>query len=170
MFASNARHYESTRQSSLLAYCGWALIVAMVWLGCAGSVHHDETAAAEKAEEFARIAFVQQDIANGYGLLADGTKRYVSLAQFKAVVERLHPRTLPKTVTATEYEPMVGENAIYIYLTGENSGEHFYYRLIMEGTATTGYRVLRLDRGGTPYPQSSDKKSFAARKNAERSN
>jgi hypothetical protein len=60
---------------------------------------------------------------------------------------------------------MFGEKAIYIFLTGENSGEHFYYRLTMEGTATTGYRVLRLDRGGTPYPQSSDKKSFAARKN-----
>jgi hypothetical protein len=137
----------------------------MVGLGCAGSVPHDETAAAKKAEEFARVAFVKHDIANGYALLADGTKRYVSLPQFKAVVERLHPRAWPKTVTATEYEPMVGENAIYIYLTGENSGEHFYYRLIMEGTATTDYRVLRLDRGGTPY-QSSDKKSFAARKNS----
>jgi len=114
MFASHDRHCGSTHQRSSLAHYYWALAVAMVWLGCAGSVPHDEAAAAKKAEEFARIAFVQQDIANGYGLLADGTKRYVSLPQFKAVVERLHPRTLPKTVTATEYEPMVGENAIYI--------------------------------------------------------
>ena len=119
----------------------------MVWMGCAESVHHDEAAAGKKAEEFAQVTFVKQDVENGYALLADGTKRYVSPAQFKAVVEKLHPRALPKTVTAAEYEPMFGEKAIYIFLTGENSGEHFYYRLTMEGTATTGYRVLRLDRG-----------------------
>ena len=164
MFASTARYFESTRHGLSRAHSCLALAVVTVWLGCARSIPHDERAAAEKAEEFARVAFIRQDMASGYALLADGTKRYVTLPQFKAVVERLHPRTLPKTVKATEYEPMVGENAIYIFLTGENSGEHFYYRLIMEGTATTGYRVLRLDRAGTPYPHSRDTKSFGARR------
>jgi hypothetical protein len=129
--------------------------------GCVESVTHDAVVAARKAEEFAQIAFVKQNIENGYALLADGTKRYVSLAQFKEVLSKLHPRGLPKTVVASEYEPMAGEKAIYIFLTGENSGEHFYYRLTMAGSAATDYKVLRFDRGAAPYPPSKDKRSIA---------
>ena len=55
---------------------------------------------------------------------------------------------------------MPGEKAIYIFLIGDNSGERFYYRLTLEGTATTPYKVLRLDRAGEPYPSSSEKKGL----------
>jgi hypothetical protein len=127
-------------------------------LGCIESIEHDPAGAGKKAEEFAEIAFVKQDSENGYALLADGTRRYVSREQFKQVVAKLHPRAYPKNVKASEYEPMAGEKAIYIFLMGENSGERFYYRLTLEGSATTPYRVLRLDRSGEPYPASSDKK------------
>jgi hypothetical protein len=135
-----------------------SLIFAMGLLGCIESVDHDATVAAKKAEEFAQIVFVKQDIENGYALLADGTRRYVSRQQFKDVLAKLHPRAYPKNVTASEYEPMPGEKAIYIFLSGDNSGERFYYRLTLEGTATTPYRVLRLDRASEPYPPSSEKK------------
>jgi hypothetical protein len=138
----------------------WSLIFAVGLMGCIKSVDHDATVAGKKAEEFAQIAFVKQDIENGYALLADGTKRYVSREQFKEVLAKLHPRTYPKNVTASEYEPMPGENAIYIFLIGDNSSERFYYRLTLEGTATTPYKVLRLDRATEPYPPSSDKKKL----------
>lgn len=128
------------------------------------TINHDPPSAAKKAEEFAQIAFVEHDAENGYGLLADGTKRYVSREQFGAVLSKLHPKGFPKTVTALEYEPMPGEKAIFIFLTGENSAEHFYYRLTMEGTATTGYKVLRLDRASQPYAASSDKKRLSDQK------
>jgi hypothetical protein len=141
----------------------YPLIFAIGLMGCAESIKHDEVAAGKKAEEFAKIAFVKQDIETGYALLADATKRYVSLEQFKTVVSKLHPKAFPRAVTASEYEPMHGEKAIYIFLIGDNSGEHFYYRLTMEGTATTGYRVLRLDRSTAPYPPSNDKQSFKNR-------
>jgi hypothetical protein len=59
---------------------------------------------------------------------------------------------------------MPGEKAIYVFLTGENSGEHFYYRLTMEGTAPTGYKVLRLDRAAQPYPSSNERKRFSDQK------
>jgi hypothetical protein len=132
----------------------------MSFLGCIESVEHDPAGAGKKAEEFAQIAFVKQDVENGYGLLADGTRRYVSREQFKQVLAKLHPRAYPKNVKASEYEPMAGEKAIYIFLTGENSGERFYYRLTLEGTATTPYRVLRLDRAAEPYPPSNEKKQL----------
>ena len=146
-----------------------SLMCAVGLIGCMQTINHDASSAGKKAEEFAQVAFVKQDVENSYGLLADGTKRYVSLEQFKAVLSKLHPKGFPKTVTALEYEPMPGEKAIFIFLTGENSGEHFYYRLTMEGTATTGYKVLRLDRASQPYPASSDKKRLAESKRMSRS-
>ena len=149
-----------TGTASRLRYRLFLLIFAVGLIGCVETIHHDESSAGKKAEEFARIVFVKQDVENGYELLADGTKRYVSREQFKTVLSKLHPKAFPKTVTALEYEPMPGEKAIYIFLTGENSGEYFYYRLTMEGTATTGYKVLRLDRAGQPYPPSNEKKRF----------
>jgi hypothetical protein len=145
-------------------YYFYPLIFAVGLMGCMETINHDASSAGKKAEEFAQLVLVAQDIENGYGLLADGTKRYVSREQFKAVVSKLHPKAFPKTVTAIEYEPMPGEKAIYVFLTGENSGEHFYYRLTMEGTATTGYKVLRLDRASQPYPPSNEKKRFSGQK------
>jgi hypothetical protein len=152
------------RKGSESKYYFYPLMFAVGLMGCMETIHHDESSAKKKAEEFAQVAFVKQDVENGYALLADGTKRYVSREQFKAVLSKLHPKAFPKTVTALEYEPMPGEKAIYIFLTGENSGEHFYYRLTMEGTATTGYKVLRFDRSGQPYPSSNEKKRFSGQK------
>jgi hypothetical protein len=145
-------------------YPFYSLIFVVGLMGCVESINHDELSAGKKAEEFAQVVFVQQDIENGYLLLADGTKRYVSREQFKAVLSKLHPKAFPQTVTASEYEPMPGEKALHVFLTGENSGEHFYYRLTMEGTATTGYKVLRLDRADQPYPPSNEKKRLSRQK------
>jgi hypothetical protein len=141
----------------------WLLLICAASLSsCAESVTHDAVSAAKNAEAFAQIAFVNQDIENAYALLADATKRYVSVAQFKEVLTKLHPKGRPKRVVASEYEPMAGgESAIYIFLTGENSGEQFYYRLTMAGNAATEYKVLRFDRGGAPYAPSKDKRSVA---------
>lgn len=160
MFALQISAHKQTWRGYRLC----SLIFALSLMGCIESVDHDAGAAGKKAEEFAQIAFVKQDIETGYALLADGTKRYVSRDQFKAVVSKLHPQRFPKTVTALEYEPMPGEKAIFVFLTGDHSGEHFYYRLTMEGTASTGYKVLRLDRASQPYPPSDEKKRFGDKK------
>lgn len=124
---------------------------------CAEKVDHDAELASRRAEEFARLVFVEQNLEKGYAMLADGTKRYVSIGQFKEVIAKLHPNGYPRTVRATEHEPMKGEKAIYIYLVGDNSGHYFNYRLTMEGTAATGYRVLRFDRTNEPRRSSIDR-------------
>jgi hypothetical protein len=149
---------------SWMRYHFFPSVLVMGLMGCAESIDHDEVLAGRRAEEFAQVAFVKQDVENGYALLSDGTRRYVSSEQFKEVLLKLHPRAFPKTVIASESEPMPGEKAIYIFLTGENSGEHFYYRLTMEGTATTGYRVLRLNRGSASYPPSNQKQKLSRQK------
>jgi hypothetical protein len=123
----------------------------IAFYACADSFEHDHKLAAKRAEEFAQVVFVSQDFEKSYAMLSDSGKRYVPLEKFREAVVKSHPKNYPTKIAATDYEPMAGEKAIYIYLTGENSGEHFYYTLILDGTATTDYKVTRFSRGGGPY-------------------
>jgi hypothetical protein len=139
-----------------------ACLLAVIWLtGCAGSTKQDENLAAQRAIEFARIVLVNKDFDQGYELLSDGGKRHISLAKFKETMARLHPRGFPTTVTAKEYQPMPGENALWIYLNGQNPEMH--YRLTMEATASGDYKVLTIDSGavGRMFSSASDKKELS---------
>jgi hypothetical protein len=121
-------------------------------LGCAGKAAHDEALAAKRAVEFAETVFVQNDIEKGYRLLSDGARRHVPLEKFKETVTRMHPNGYPTSVTAREFEPMPGgEKAIYIFLTGDGSGDRFDYKLTLEGSAATDYRVTNLEPGTSSH-------------------
>jgi hypothetical protein len=130
------------RNSFLLGICG------MILFACAESFEHDQNLAAKRAEEFAQVVFVRQDFENGYAMLSDSGKRYVPLEKFKETVIKSHPRNYPTKIAATDYEPMSGEKAIYIYLAGETAGEQFNYTLTLDGSAATDYKVIRFSRGG----------------------
>ena len=136
------------RKLLLLLACG------SVFYACADSFDHDHKLAAKRAEAFAQVAFVRQDFENGYAMLSDSGRRYVPLEKFKETIVKSHPRSYPTKVAATDYEPMTGEKAIYFYLTGDNGGEHFYYTLILDGTAATDYKVTRFSRGSGPFGSS----------------
>ena len=128
----------------------WALIFGVAFYACADSFDHDHKLAAKRAEEFVQVTFVRQDFEKGYAMLSDSGKRYVALEKFKETIVKSHPRSYPTKVTATDYEPMSGEKAIYVYLTGGNGSEHFYYTLTLDGTAATDYKVTRFSRGSSP--------------------
>ena len=148
------------KRSILHALAGCLLTV--VWLtGCAKSIKQDENLAAQRGIEFARIVLVNKDFDQGYELLSDNGKRHISLAIFKETMIRLHPRGFPTSVTAKEYQPMPGENALWIYLTGENPEMH--YRMAMEASPSGDYKVLGIDSGvvGRMFSSASDKKEFA---------
>lgn len=139
-------------------------LLTIVWLtGCAESTKQDENLAAQRAIEFAQIVLVNKNFDQGYELLSDGGKRHISLAKFKETMTRLHPRGFPTSVTAKEYQPMPGENALWIYLSGQNPEDQFNYRLTMEATPSGDYKVLTLDSGvvGRMFSSSSEKKVFS---------
>ena len=139
-----------------------ACLLAVVWFtACAESPQQNENLAAQRAIEFARMVLVNKNFDQGYELLSDGGKRHISLAKFKETMARLHPRGFPTTVTAKEYQPMPGENALWIYLNGKNPEMH--YRLTMEATASGDYRVLTIDSGavGRMFSSASDKKELS---------
>ena len=139
-----------------------ACLLTAAWLtGCAESTKQDENLAAQRAIEFAGIVLVNKNFDQGYQLLSDGGKRHISLAKFKETMTRLHPRGFPTTVTAKEYQPMPGENALWIYLNGQNPDMH--YRVTMEATASGDYKVLTIDSGvvGRMFSSASDKKELS---------
>ena len=123
-----------------------SLALALALMGCAGSVKHDEDRAARRAIEFAKVVFIDKNFDKGYELLSDSGKRHIPLDKFKQTISSMHPRAYPSKVTAMEYEPMAGENAIYVFLTGQNGAEQFTYRVTLEGTAATDYKVLKIDQ------------------------
>ena len=127
---------------------------------CAESVKHDEIRAARRALEFGRVVLFEKNFDKGYDLLSDGGKRHVPRDKFKQSITAMHTRSYPTRLTATEYEPMADEKAIYIYITGQNSEEQFNYRLTMEGSAATDYKVLKIDQGMGFFTLASRKQPF----------
>lgn len=132
-------------------------VLALILPGCAGSEKHDEALAAKRALEFAKVVFIEKDFVKGHEMLSDGGKRHIPLDKLKQTVVSMHPREYPKKITALEYEPMVGEKAIYIFLSGNTGEDLISYRLTLEGTATTDYKVLKIDQG-MGFPTFSNKK------------
>ena len=140
----------------------WMLMLCGIAASCAESKRHDENLAAVRAIEFAQITLIDKNLDKGYERLAPGGKRHISLDKFKETMTRLHPRGFPLKITANEYQPMPGESALWIYLSGQNGDEQFQYRLTMEATGTGDYRVLTLDSGlvGRLFSPSGEKRRF----------
>jgi hypothetical protein len=147
----------------LLPAYGLVFALSALAGSCAETAKHDENLAAKRAIEFAQVVLINKNFDKGYELLAEGGKRHISLDKFKETLTRLHPRGFPTRVTAKEYQAMPGENAIWIYLAGQNSEDQFQYRLTMEATGTGDYKVLTIDSGtvGRFFSPVSEKHSFA---------
>ena len=118
-----------------------AVLIAAGLAGCTEAPKHNEALAGKRAAEFAEAAFVRRDFDKAHALLADSAKRYISTDKFQETITHLHPDGYPATVTATGTKPMLQEKAIYVTVSGENSGRHFQYTLTLLGSADTDYRV-----------------------------
>jgi hypothetical protein len=141
--------------------CLAALTLAIIIIaGCAEPVKHDEVLAAKRALEFGRVAFVEKNFDKSYDLLGDGGRRHVPRDKFKQSLTAMHARNFPTKLAAIEYEPMADEKAIYIFIRGQNSEDQFNYRLTMEGSAATGYKVLKIDQGTGFFALSNKKQAF----------
>jgi hypothetical protein len=137
------------------ARCGlWLplILAGCVLPSCISVIAHNEQAAAAAATRFAQTAFVQKDYAAAYGLLSREFLGKVAQPQLADIVAKMHPKGYPTEIHATEFEPLPGQRGMVIYLLGKSSGEEFYYRFVLEGDSSAGYRVSGLFRGGGAYP------------------
>jgi hypothetical protein len=137
------------------------ILLCVITLGCdswpnnRGSNSPDPDMAALGAAKFARESFIDLNQPGAYRLLSEGMQRKLSEDQFIDLVAAMHPKIFPRVVTATEYEPLAGQEATNIYLYGENGNKKFYYRLTMKRAAYGGYRVAALFRIAAPQPSTS---------------
>lgn len=97
--------------------------------------NHYPSAAGTQAQLFAEIAFVQRNFTRAYELLSQSAKERGSTDQLREFIAKNHSSTYPLFVSATDYEPMPGQDKIMIYLYGENGDERFYYRMVLVGLA-----------------------------------
>lgn len=145
----------------------WIVASAMVGLAILGFAflfspwsplrvfRHQPGIAAQEAEKFADAVFVDRNFNLGFTLSSKSLQKHCPLEQMTSILEKMHPTGYPSTVHATEYMPIPRQPAMNILLVGENStNEKFYYRLFMEGTQDTGYRVSAFFRGNGPFPPS----------------
>ncbi|MGP0066412.1 MAG: hypothetical protein ACLQGP_22840 [Isosphaeraceae bacterium] len=135
----------------------WVLAMCGLSTSCIRIISHDESKAANTAAEFARAAFVARDYPRAYGLLASSARSQVTLQKLTESIAEMHPKGFPSQVDAAEYEPMPGQRAMNIYLNGTGEGEAYFYRLLMEGDAPSGYGVIGLYRSNGPPPPSNRK-------------
>jgi hypothetical protein len=129
-----------------------ASFVCCLLTSCINVVAQDEGAAAKAATQFAQTAFVSRDYERAHELLIRSGINQFTTAKLSEAIARMHPKTFPTEVLATDFEPIPGQRAMNIYLKGRGEGEDFYYRLVMVGDATSGYRVSGLYRGNRPSP------------------
>ena len=110
--------------------------------------------AAASAVEFAKAAFMERNIDKAYGLLDPEFQAYAPKEKFVEVITAMNTPASPTVVTATEFEPIPGQEGMNIYLTGENGAEKFYYRIPMKGSEEEGYKAAGVFRGQGPYTPS----------------
>lgn len=138
-----------------------AVMAFILSAACAPTVqifNHSPEMAGQEANKFAKVALIERDYQIAYGMIVESSKREMSFDKFVEIVRSMHPMAFPIAALATDYEPIPGQRMINIYLYGENGGERFYYRFVMDGDEKAGYRVSGIWRRDEPYPTSSLKR------------
>jgi hypothetical protein len=139
------------------------ILLCVIMSGCDpfpnrnSNTNPDADTAALSAVKFARESFIDLDQPRAYGLLSQGMQSKLTQDQFIDLVAEMHPKTFPRVVTATEYEPVTGKQAMNIFLYGENGDKKFYYRLTIASSAYASYKVTALFRIAPPPPSPSRK-------------
>lgn len=125
---------------------------------------HNEDSAAISAVEFAKAAFVERNAEKAYNLLAEKSQAYYSKEKITEVLANMNSPTSPTVITATEFEPIAGQEMMNIFLAGENGSEKFYYRLEMTGTEQKGYKVSGFFRAQGQYPISQSRRPLPVKR------
>lgn len=140
---------------------GTLVIVALLSTACTfRALRHDQHVAAVEAEEFARRILIERNIPSAYEMVRAEDRQQLPLATLQDAVLKAHAGGYPTSVRATEFEPVLGQPAIQVFLVGETASEKFYYRVPMVGTVDSGYHPSGFYRGSGPYPPSQIRQSL----------
>lgn len=159
--SNTAKYFPARPKASLAAM--WVLALIVVCPSCAPNVRilkHDPNTAAREAEKFAGLAFVERDFQRTHAMLSPNMQKEYSPEKLETEIVKVHPSGYPTSIAAAEFEPIPGQAAINIFLTGEGDSQKSYYRIFMVGTVDSGYSVGGFWRGSGPYPPSKMRKAL----------
>lgn len=123
-------------------------------------VHHDLDQARSVVREFITRACVERRSERAYTLVSNRMKQYVEIDKFHDAITNLHPDGFPSAVMVSEYEPVLGKRALNVFATGVIGDRRLYYRVLIVGDATEGYKIESFARGNGPYPLSTTRQPF----------
>ena len=131
------------------------LVVFLIFMtACIHTSTHSPIKAAAGATAFAQAALVEKNVDKAFGLLDPDLQARTSKAEFSEIITKMNTPAAPLSIIATDYEPILGQEGMNIYVTGENDNETFYYRIPMKGTQLKGYKAAGIFRNQGPYPKS----------------
>jgi hypothetical protein len=107
----------------------------------------DPERAATSAVEFAKAALINRDFDKAYSLLDSEVQSNASKETFAKILSEMNSKGSPIVITATEFEPIPGQEGMNIYLNGEAGSEKFHYRVLMKGNGEAGYKPAGILRG-----------------------
>jgi hypothetical protein len=119
-----------------------------------------EDVAAQKVLEFIDICIIEQDFVAGYKFLDEKARIGITIKQFKDNIINLHSGIYPEYIEATDYEPILGGEAMKIFLCGKNGDKKFYYMITVvkfykkAAVGTRYYKILDVELSLRPYPYS----------------
>jgi hypothetical protein len=146
------------------------LILLVIFLNtsaaCLTVIRHNEDVAAASAVQFAQTAIINQDYRTAYQQLSQESQRAFTVDRLKDLINEMHPKNWPRSITATEYEPVPGLRRVKIFLYGKGGDEDIIYMFVMDGTAETGYKVSGIFRLQTPLRASTSRKPLPVRRTA----
>ncbi len=117
-------------------------------------MNHSPSAAAAVAQRYVDLLIVQQDANAAYELVDADARSRVSSATLQESVAKAPGHGQVTSVRAVEYQPVPGQPAMDIFLTGSAGGSSFYYAVRVSGTMDEGYLVNDLWIEPEPFPAS----------------
>jgi hypothetical protein len=121
--------------------------------------------AATSAVGFAKVALVDRDMDKAYQLLDAEAQSNVPKEKFVEILLDMNSDSLVRVVTATEFEAIPGQDAMNIYLVGENGRDKFHYRIPMKGSDTDGYKPFGIMRG--QYQPSASRQPLSVKRSTD---
>jgi len=104
-------------------------------------LNHSPSAAAEVAQRYVDLLVVQQDAEAAYELVDEDARERIDSAALAESVAKAPGYGEVTSVEAVEYQPVPGQPAVDVFLTGSAGGATYYYAVRLSGTMDEGYLV-----------------------------
>ena len=160
-FERTASAAGCTSEGTSVMLMGRGLILCAVFLvltgavGCVSSVKHSPDEAASVATDFASTLIVEQDATSRSMTDRESRPEGFDAARLRGIAERTPRYGEITEIVAIEFEPVIGESAIDIFLEGLSPAGRVYYRVRILGTMEKGYRPAAFVASDTPFAQDS---------------